>query len=400
MSSRLHKIFTSITILFFITILTFFIIMLSAIRLNNIQSVEEQMKRDIDVVAADGGSRERILQRLMSPQGTSKLKLAAIYSPDRGLYGLWSVSPSYVEELPGDPASLRGTPLFTYNGIYEELVELPIPGYSGEKAAVIYQVLSARDLRPIVENLLYMISGYALFIVIFLFISISIDRNGKEQSFEYSGATVQEGAPEPETPEPGERNAGKSGAAEYSERARSDQQSGNARSHRQKNDKDFSAGENEIWPSDLMKLRLNNEIERSAENESDIGFAVFRLHKKLVSDTQALSLFEKELLKSFRYEDLIFHIQNGYYGIILPNQNQDECVKQIERFQRVCDSESINTENVFIGLSTRSGRLMSGDRLMKEGIRAASMANPGNGGFIQFKADPRKYRAHLSGTPG
>lgn len=374
--------------------------MLSAIRLDNIQRIQQHMNQDIESALAAGGSRQNILRQLISPPGNPKLKMAAIYSPEKGLYGLWSASSSYVEKIPGDPSSLRGTPLFTYNGIYEELLETPIPGTSGEKAAVIYQVLSPSDLRPIGENLLYMISGYGLFIIIFLIISITVHRNREEQTYEYSGAGIQEESPDPGPSETSSQNMGNSEGAETGETEQQHQQPARKHPPRRKKERDFSAGENEIWPSDLMKLRLNNEIERSAENESDIGFAVFRLGREFTKDSTALSTFERELLKSFRYEDLIFHIQTGYYGIILPNQNQDECVKQIERFQRICDNGSINTEHVFIGLTTRSGRLMSGDRLMKEGIRAASMANTGNGGFIQFKADPRKYRAHLSGTPG
>ena len=156
--------------------------------------------------------------------------------------------------------------------------------------------------------------------------------------------------------------------------------------------------ENRIWPMQLLILRLSNEIDRSAENETDIAFVVFRLGNEFRKNDTMLHSFEKILLENFRYVDMIYHLDPYYYGIILPDREPKECLKEIIRFLQITRDSFLETKEIYAGYSTRGGRLMGGDRLFKESFKSASMASPNKGRIINFRPDSDKYQAHLLGV--
>ena len=309
-----------------------------------------------------------ILDSLISQEET---RLLALSSSDTGIIELWAVSQKYLKT---DPSPIED-PVFSYNTISEKLLTSGHAS-SGYEVSAVVRVISNDDLRRILMIALYLILGYAGFTLFILCMEIFLGRMKQKKK-----------APRRDKKKDTQKNTSeKKIPVQEDERL-------------EQNFKAPALSEGQIWPVELLKLRLSNEIERSAENEADIGFIVFRLGKVYSQNNKLLKRFEKILLENFRYADMLYHLDPYYYGTILPNRGAAECLKEIEHFLRICKSVSLSTKEIYIGYSTRSGRLMSGDRLFKESLKSASRANPDRGRIINFKPDPYKYQTHLLGIP-
>jgi uncharacterized membrane protein YuzA (DUF378 family) len=428
MNAAFQKIFISIALIFLLFILIYFFVMLSAVRQSAVTRAENYLQTITDSVSTSA-SEEAYTTRILggSPSAAEgRLRVLLVYRPDRGIEELWSSSPEYLANLPDDLSRVRGNPNIAYNDIYEEKLELSLE--NGLTLIAVIHALNGADVAPILIQLLYFLLGFAAFTLLFMIIRIIVEPGkGESQGIEYGSSeqgaagidpldnrAFDPGGEDPSQSRPAAKRSDIESELEEIpvapeepvisagyEQAPSRKQSmtSNQRKSEQNDDTRFVAQENRIWPSELLKLRLNNEIERSAENESDIGFAVFRLGRRFVAEDGRLEEFEKLLLSFFRYEDLLFNLDGLFYGAILPSHGQEECLKHIEKFLIHCDERFKEPDGLFAGFSTRSGRLMGGERLMKEGVKAASMAGPRKGRIIGFKPDPQKYRAHLMGAP-
>jgi hypothetical protein len=417
MSTAFQKLFISITVIFLIFLLVYFFFMLSVVRRAAVLDVSNYLERRIQTSVDRANSAQTFTEEMLlsSPSGIDRrLRVLMLYREDAGIFELWTSSREYIQNLPQNLEQVSGTPNLSYNDIYEELLEFPLDG--NRKLAVVFQALAPGDLNPILINILYFLIGFAVFTLLFLIIRLIAQGDEVDSGIEYHSVGPSDAdtmrpdaaaqtsdhveAAGSESSRPGKSEADH--IEEELEMVEEPPQAGRSFDKRDNSSPGkprFLPEENQIWPVDLIKLRLNNEIERSAENESDIAFAVFRLEKVFSKNHELLEKFEQSLLSFFRYEDLVFNLDKLYYGVILPNHGQEECIKQIEKFLVHCDESIPGDETVFAGYSTRSGRLMGGERLMKEGVKAATMSSPKKGRIIGFKPDPQKYRAHLMGAP-
>ena len=87
--------------------------------------------------------------------------------------------------------------------------------------------------------------------------------------------------------------------------------------------------------------------------------------------------------------------------VILPGVGLDIAIGKAEKFyQRISEKfpNSFGMESSLnIGLSSRSGRLLNGDRLMLEASQALKKAkSDSKTSIIAFKSDPDKYRDFIS----
>jgi hypothetical protein len=148
-----------------------------------------------------------------------------------------------------------------------------------------------------------------------------------------------------------------------------------------------------------MKPRLESELERAAAADLDLTLMTVHL-PGLVTDNPA----KKELLEAIRetagFNDLVF--ENGNDGCcIIMGFDIDTALKRAEmlydKLERELAFENL-TGKPAIGLSSRSLRLISAERLANEFEQALKHAMKEEGKLIiAFRVNPDKYRNFLAG---
>lgn len=163
----------------------------------------------------------------------------------------------------------------------------------------------------------------------------------------------------------------------------------------------FSPQTGLVWQQNLAQ-RLKFEINRTASFNQDMVLAYISVdqYKKLKSFEKIRIEVAHIILDIFPFQDLAFEYEENCYAVILPDQNLNEGIKNLEIFlKKIMQSVFMEqTVSVSIGLSSRNGRLLSENILMKEAESALNKAiDAGGNKIVAFKSDPDKYRKTLSG---
>ena len=157
----------------------------------------------------------------------------------------------------------------------------------------------------------------------------------------------------------------------------------------------FSPRSNIGWES-YTRDRLSSEIHRCAASEQDLVLIVMEFkYGGNLSDDQ-YRLFADEAVSFFIMRDLIFEKGEDGISVIIPSIDLESGITKCEEFQnRVVAKlpDAFGKAKLFIGLSSRSGRLIDSNRLIMEASLALDKTqeypiSP----IVAFKSDPEKYR--------
>lgn len=149
------------------------------------------------------------------------------------------------------------------------------------------------------------------------------------------------------------------------------------------------------WESYLM-TRMDNELKRATASELDL--ALFVLKFKNVERTSAqMKEICDYLTVEFQFKDLLFEYKNDCLCALKISMNIDDAISLGEKL--VEDINGIlkdNTKKVYIGISTRGIRIVSGERLLKEADEAVIHAMEDDTcPVVGFRADAVKYRKFI-----
>ena len=152
------------------------------------------------------------------------------------------------------------------------------------------------------------------------------------------------------------------------------------------------------WES-YTQDRLSSELQRCASFEQDLVFIIMELN----SAPGFYRLFADETVNFFSMRDLIFDRGESGISVIIPNANLEDGMRKAEDFRILMsarlseffDNKAQNYD-LYIGLSTRSGRLIEADRLMFEAQCALEKARLDPvARVVAFKSDLEKYREFI-----
>ena len=146
-----------------------------------------------------------------------------------------------------------------------------------------------------------------------------------------------------------------------------------------------------VWERFLID-KLNQELNRSASFDHDLTLGLLEGPDGL-SRTQ----LARQLLKAFRYKDLLFEYGDKGAAVILPNLDLDTAASRFEEFESELAREVSSGFRFKAGISSRNGRLLTGERLYKESESALkrSKADKSNA-TVLFRVDPKKFRQVIS----
>ena len=142
------------------------------------------------------------------------------------------------------------------------------------------------------------------------------------------------------------------------------------------------------WESYLV-TRLNNEIDRATASEIDLSLFLIKI-PDINMKSENFHNICNYLSIQFQFKDLLFEYKNDGIVAIKISTNIDEALKMADKiYSDICNI--IDGNNCRIGISSRSIRMLSGDRLLME-VEQAIEHSDETSPVIAFRVDSEKYR--------
>ncbi len=155
------------------------------------------------------------------------------------------------------------------------------------------------------------------------------------------------------------------------------------------------------WES-YMKERLDAEISRSASFEQDLSLLVLSYDDLSVHDRHYATI-GKTIEDFFSFRDLAFERGGDGFAVILPNIDTNHALRMAEEFYKKLvfladgDFSELELLPLFMGISSRSGRLIDASRIVEEAAAALDKARyEKDTRIVAFRPDPDKYRLFLA----
>jgi GGDEF domain-containing protein len=340
---------------------------------------------------ADEGIRARLVEHY---KACPSLLLISIYERGAGLR--WKI-PSRSVYLPASE-NQEPFPKPQYPDRSTLLISAPIKGDTTGRLAVdaLYSTLSQATVFLAFRDALLVLAAYLAAAAVFLATSAASRRNSAARAVPRADANTSssEGASEP---------AASSGPSAYPpaeedfaipELATTEAPHADASGL-------YAPVSRLGWESYLTE-RLDAELARSASFEQDLSL-LFVVYDGMNRDSKTYPTVAKSLLDFFTFRDLAFERGEDGFSVILPNIDIDSALRMAEEYLKKLTfllrdyRDPLEFLPVFMGLSSRAGRLVDSARIDQEASAAIQKAREDRDSHIvAFRPDPDKYRLFLS----
>ena len=142
------------------------------------------------------------------------------------------------------------------------------------------------------------------------------------------------------------------------------------------------------WES-YLSTRLNNEIDRATASEIDLSLFIIKL-SGIEKSNEMFKNVCNYLAIQFQFKDLLFEYKEDCIVAIKISMNVDEALTLAEKLYNDI-SNIVNNKDSRIGISSRSIRMVGGDRLILEAEQAIEHSDSA-APVIAFRVDSEKYR--------
>lgn len=151
--------------------------------------------------------------------------------------------------------------------------------------------------------------------------------------------------------------------------------------------------------STYMLPRLDSELVRAASREENLALLTMRFIG-LEKTCKAARHVYRYISETFGFNDLVFEYNDDGCSVIIQNVDTDEAIKKAqELYAGITGILKANetSATVAMGISNRSLRLISGNRLALESEQALLHAlEDEESPIVAFRVNPEKYRTYLS----
>ena len=152
------------------------------------------------------------------------------------------------------------------------------------------------------------------------------------------------------------------------------------------------------WES-YFEPRLDSELVRATSSEQDVSLFIITL-PELNKRSKAAEEVYQVILDFFKYRDMIFEYKDDSFAGIHINMNLESAITYAEQLfinlYSIFEAYGL-TSKIGIGISTRSMRLVPGNRLISEADQAAQKAlDEETMPIVAFKVNHEKYREYVS----
>ncbi|MCR4627467.1 MAG: hypothetical protein K5640_07465 [Treponema sp.] len=161
-----------------------------------------------------------------------------------------------------------------------------------------------------------------------------------------------------------------------------------------------NTAESSLYETSLSS-KLNEELINSSSDAKDLALYIIRVpNTPFTSDLK--ETIHALLVKQFEEEDKIFNFYSDGFAVIQEVENLDFALSQAETFHNSL-VEKLNEKGInqipVIGISSKSLRLLSADRLITEAEQAERHAESDlDSPIVAFRVNPDKYRKFMAET--
>lgn len=152
------------------------------------------------------------------------------------------------------------------------------------------------------------------------------------------------------------------------------------------------------WES-YLDARLDSELSRSASFEQDLSLLLI-LHLGISPGQGAYKALSNAIGDFFSFRDLAFERGPDGFAVILPNMDAEHGLRMAEEFLRKATAllgPGSGPNPIYMGLSSRAGRLVDASRLGHEAGAALERArSEADSHIVAFRPDPDRYRIYLA----
>ena len=151
---------------------------------------------------------------------------------------------------------------------------------------------------------------------------------------------------------------------------------------------------NFVTSRNLLDERLAGELHRAGSNQTDLSLALVASDGKVDEER-----FHSVLREHFIYKDVLYFEAPRLCWVLLPQADLDAALQEFERLigflkKREAMGTSGPLPRVRAGISSRNGRIVGADRLIKECKTAVRKTGPSSP-VVGFRPDPDKYRSFI-----
>ncbi|MDX9801900.1 MAG: hypothetical protein RBT69_11265 [Spirochaetia bacterium] len=333
----------------------------------------------------------------------SSLQSIVISSNDKIEY-LYIKNTAIITKKPVFTPDFVTKPEYSFNRTLYNLfsVSIIIPGSTNLSIETVYNTLKFHDIAYLIKIIIIVLLFYIIITIFFLLflpekkkaiISVKMDKqdsasdpvsdtNKKEDSGRESLLPVSSAAEE---------------AVPYAESidAENIDEKNIEKTVEDKEDLHISEKTGLAW-FEYFYSKLSFELDKAASFDTDLTLFILSYNSSDREKSNILNENLPELLRSFYMPEMAFEFNSSSFAVINPGTTLEECLPKINAFVVRLKHVS-DIEDIFAGVSSRNGRLISGKRLVKEAEGALAKAVSESGTpVIAFRSDPEKYRKMLS----
>ena len=144
------------------------------------------------------------------------------------------------------------------------------------------------------------------------------------------------------------------------------------------------------WESYLL-TRLNSELNRAIACEFDLSLFIFKFPDISRTDDKINTICDY-LLSHFQFKDLLFEYKEDCLVAIKISTSIDEAIEIADTIYKSI-TDFIKESRCYIGISSRTIRMINGERLLNEAEKALKIAQEDvSTPIVAFRADAEKFR--------
>ena len=324
----------------------------------------------------------------------AQIKSLVLYGQSGELIYMYARNPAYLKISKGSEHYSRNSIQLPYNNLYETRHKVELDDEGRLIAEGVYQLFSPNYLLSLAKQLFLALSVLTLFLLLFV---IGASRSTFAENAKHPvNVGKKETAPDKDPSVTATRPPDSSGSSTDSSAL-----SSAAVSHQtqQAREESLYTPDSGLCFEQYLEERLSNELRRAASFDQDLVTALIKC-RGAVDDRSTYIQLARILKDHFHFHDLLFEFQNDKMAVILPSTDLEQGIAELSDFQKElfqATEDMFCTSDISIGLSSRNGRLINSDRILKEAHAALKRAEKDSEtNLIGFRPDPGKFRSFLA----
>ena len=403
-----YSIFSLIVFSFLIVWFVFRAINTRSANINEANTELESVKRTIaSSYLTEGSYSSEYFAAQMKDLVTNSdyLKAVAIISNSTTVEYVYSSDASFLKLPPDGLGTPQAPPMFVSSKIQDVVISsaVVVPTTAGVQVETMFRIFRRSDVFPIIRELLIGLLSFLLVTAIMILISPHLKKiNGslpevENKSDDDALSEQTQKAPPVPTKEPNDEPADDEDTDGRLAGLQSQPPALSQTIVQNEVRGLYSPTTNLGWEDYLIE-RLSAELKRAASFDQDLVLLLCTVRGASKEGKQFAAIAETAC-EFFNFRDLSFEYGSSGIGVIIPNIDLDQGIDRAEIFMekaKLILSHTRRNIKIVSGLSARNGRLISGDRIIREAEGALKKAWDEPNGIVAFRVDPQKYRQYIS----